>query len=52
MVGHVNRMVEGGNAFKILTGKLTVEVPIRRPRHGWEGNIIVYLKEISVNMRN
>ena len=33
-------MEEGRNAFKILTGKRTGNIPLGKPRHRWEGNII------------
>ena len=33
--GHVDRMEEGRNAFKILTGKPTGKRPLWRPRHRW-----------------
>ena len=39
-------------AFKILTGKPIGKVPIGRSRRGLEDNIRIYLKEISVSMRN
>ena len=40
-------MEEGGSAFKILTGKSTDEKgPLGRPRHRWEDNIAVDLKEM------
>ena len=45
-------MEEGKTAFKILTSKSTEKRPLRRPSHGWEDNIKMYLKEISVNTRN
>ena len=39
-------------AFKMLTGKPTGERPLGRPRHRWEDNIKMDLREIGVNMRN
>ena len=45
-------MEEGRNAFKILTGKPTGKRPLRRPRHRWEDNIRMDLKEIGINTRN
>ena len=33
--GHVARMEEGRNAFKILTGKPTGKRPLGRPRRRW-----------------
>ena len=49
---HVVRMEEGRNAFKILTGKPIGKRPIGRPRHRWEDNIRMDLKEIGFNTRN
>ena len=45
--GHVARMEEGWNAFKILTGKPTGTRPLGRPRRRWED-----LEEIGVNAGN
>ena len=39
-------------AFKILTGKLTEKIHLGRPRHKWEVNIRLDLKELGVNTRN
>ena len=50
--GHVARMEDGRSAFKILTGKSTVRRPLERPRHRWEDNIRMDLKEIGINTRN
>ena len=46
--GHLARMEEGRNAFKILTGK-TIG---KRPRRRWEDNSRMDLKEIGINTRN
>ena len=48
--GHVARMAEGRSAFKILTDKPTGL--LGRPRHRWEDNIRMDLKEIGINQRN
>ena len=40
-------MEEGRNAFKILTGKKL----LGKPRHRWEDNNRMDLKEIGVNRR-
>ena len=48
--GHVARIEEGRNAFKILTGKPTEKRPLGRPRHKMENNIRMDLK--GANMRN
>ena len=50
--GHVARMEDGRNAFKILTGTPTGKRPLGRPRHRWEDNIRMDFKEIGVNTRN
>ena len=50
--GHVARTEEGRSAFKILTGKPTGKRPLGRPRRRWEDNIILFLKEIGMNMWN
>ena len=49
--GHVARM-EGRSALKILTGKPAGKRPLGRPRHRWEDNIRMDLKEIDINTRN
>ena len=50
--GHVVRMEEGRNAFKILTGTPTEKRPLGRLRNRWEDNIRKDLKEIRINTRN
>ena len=50
--GHVARMEDGRSAFKILTGKTTRRRFLGRPRHTWEDNIRMDLKEILINRRN
>jgi hypothetical protein len=50
--GHIARTEEGRSAFKTLTGKPTGRRPLGRPRHRWEGNIRIDLKEIGTNTRN
>ena len=49
---HVARMEEGRSAFKILSGKSTDKRPLGRPRHRWEENVRMDLKEIGNNTRN
>ena len=41
MAGHVARMEEDRNAFKILTDKPIGKIPLGRPRFRWEDNIRV-----------
>ena len=50
--GHVARMEEGRNAFKILTGKPTGKRPLGRSRRRWEDNIRMDLEEIGINAGN
>ena len=47
--GLVARMEEGGNAFKILTGKPKGKRPLGRPRRRWEDNTRMDLEEIGIN---
>ena len=47
--GHVARMKKDR---KMLTGKLTGNTPLGRPRRIWEGNIRMDLKEIGINTMN
>ena len=49
---HVVRMEEDRSAFKILTGKPTGELFSGRPRHRWEDNIRMDLKEMGIKTRN
>ena len=49
---HVARMEEGRSAFKILTGTSAGKRPLERPRHKWEDNIRIDLREIGFNTRN
>ena len=49
--GHVVRMVEDKNAFKILTGKHIGKKPLARRRPRREGNNTIDIKEIAVSMR-
>ena len=36
---HVARKEEGSDDLKIVAGKPTGKIPLRRPRSGWEDNI-------------
>jgi hypothetical protein len=46
-MGHEACMGEIRNADKILVGKPEGKSPFKRPRHWWEDNIRMYLREIS-----
>ena len=50
--GHVARMEEGRNVFRVLTGKHTGKRPLGRPRRRGEDNIRMYLEETGVNAGN
>ena len=45
-------MEEGRRAFKMLTGKLTGNIPLGRPRRRWEDNIRMDLEGIGINAGN
>jgi hypothetical protein len=44
--GHVARMGEKRNAYKMLVGKPEGNRPLGRPRRRWVGNIKMDLREI------
>jgi hypothetical protein len=46
-VGHVARMGEKRKAYKLLVGKPERRTPLGRPRHTWEDNIKMDLREIG-----
>jgi hypothetical protein len=50
--GHLARLEECRNAFKILRGKFTGNRPFGRFRCRWENNIRTDLKKIELNTRN
>ena len=50
--GHVARMEEDRSVFKIVTGTLAGKSSLGRPRHRWEDNIRMDLREIGINTRN
>jgi hypothetical protein len=45
--GHVARMEEKRNAYRILVEKPEGKRPLRRPRCRWVDNIKIYLREIG-----
>ena len=47
MAGHVAKMEESRNAFKILTGKPIGKRPLGRPKCRWEDNIRMDLENIG-----
>jgi len=46
-MGHVTHMEEMRNAYNILVGKLKEKRPLRRPRHRWDNNIRMGLREVG-----
>jgi hypothetical protein len=44
--GHIARMVEKCNAYRILVGKSEGKKSLGRPRRRWEDNIKMCLSEI------
>jgi hypothetical protein len=44
-VGHVVRMEEERNLYKVLMGKREGKGPLGRPRHGWEDGIRTDLRD-------
>jgi hypothetical protein len=47
--GHVARMGEKRNAYRILVGKPEGKRPLGRPRRRWVGNIKMDLREIGLD---
>jgi hypothetical protein len=46
--GHVADMGEGRGVYRILVGKSEGKRPLERPRHRWEDNIKLDLREIGI----
>jgi hypothetical protein len=47
LAGHVARMGEIKNAYRIVIGKPEGKRPLRRPRSRWEDNIRMDLREVG-----
>jgi hypothetical protein len=45
--GHVARMAEERNAYRLLMGKPQGKRPLRRSKRRWEDGIRIYLREIG-----
>jgi len=45
--GYVARMGEGRGVHRVLVGKPEVKRPLGRPRHRWEDNITMDLREVG-----
>jgi hypothetical protein len=50
--GYVTRMGEGRGVYKVLVGRPESKRPLGRPRHRWEDNIKMNLKEIGIDGAN
>jgi hypothetical protein len=50
--GHVARMGEGRGAYRVLVGRPEGKRPLARPRHRWEDNIKMDLREIEIYGKN
>jgi hypothetical protein len=48
--GHVARMGEKRNVYKLLVGKPEGKRPLRRPRRRWIDNIKIDLSEIGLSV--
>jgi hypothetical protein len=45
--GYVARMGDMRNAYSIFVGKPEMKRPLGRPRHSWEGNFRMDLRDIG-----
>jgi hypothetical protein len=50
-VGHVARMGEGRDVYRVLVGRPERKRPLGRPRRRWEDNIKIDLREIGIDGR-
>jgi hypothetical protein len=50
--GHVACMGEGRGVYRVLVGRPKGKRPLGRPRHRWEDNIKMDLREIGINGAN
>jgi hypothetical protein len=50
--GHVARIGEGRGVYRVLVRKLEGKRPLGRPRHRWEDNIKMYLRDIGIDGAN
>jgi hypothetical protein len=46
--GHVVRMGEGRDVYRVLVGRPEGKRPLERPRHRWEDNIKLDLREMGI----
>ncbi|KAJ4427852.1 hypothetical protein ANN_25631 [Periplaneta americana] len=50
--GHVARMGEYSNAYRVLVGRPEGKIPLGRPRRRWENNIKMDLREVGYDGRD
>ncbi|KAJ4447285.1 hypothetical protein ANN_09289, partial [Periplaneta americana] len=50
--GHVARMGESRNAYRVLVGRPEGKRPLGRPRRRWEDNIKMHLREVGYDDRD
>jgi hypothetical protein len=50
--GYVARMGEGRGVYRVLVGKPEGKKPLERPRHRWEDNIKMDLREAGIDGAN
>jgi hypothetical protein len=50
--GHVARVGEGRGVYRVLDGRPEGKRPLGRPRHRWEDNIKMDLREIGIDEAN
>ena len=50
--GHVARMEQFRNAYRVLVGKSEGRRPLGRPRARWEDNIKMDLREVGCDLRD
>jgi hypothetical protein len=48
-VGHVTCMGEGSSVHRVLVGRPKGKRPLGRPRHKWEDNIKMDLREVGID---
>jgi hypothetical protein len=47
--GHMSRMGEGRGVYRVLVGEPERKRPLGIPRHRWEDNINLYLREMGID---
>jgi hypothetical protein len=50
--GHVACMGEGRGVYRVFVGRPESKRPLGRPRHRWEDNIKLDLREIGIDVAN